>query len=108
VSSWWFTPVRAVKEFNMLADHSSNHVVESADVLRLSGVLADMRFPAMAWQLIAHADYRGADWRSRVELRSLPAGTYRTLAAVLEAVAAARGQGPGPAGRVVGPPDRVS
>jgi hypothetical protein len=75
-------------------------------VLRLSAVLADMRFPAMAWQLIAHAEYRGADWRSRAELLSLPAGTYRTLAAVLNAVASAHA--PGQVTRAVNPPDRVS
>jgi hypothetical protein len=108
VSSWWFTPVHAVKEFTMLADNSPNDLV-SADVLRLSGVLADMRFPAMAWQLIAHAEYRGADWRSRAELRSLPAGTYRSLAAVLDAVASARGGGRDHLDpRRSGSPDRVS
>ncbi|HZZ48355.1 MAG TPA: hypothetical protein VFE65_15855 [Pseudonocardia sp.] len=78
----------------MLADDSSNDLAVPSDVLRLSGVLADMRFPAMTWQLIAHAEYRGADWRSRAELRSLPAGAYRTLAAVLDAVASARGADP--------------
>jgi hypothetical protein len=56
------------------------------DVLRLASVLADARFPARSWELIAHGEHRGADWKSRAELQSLPAGDYWDLAAVLVAV----------------------
>jgi hypothetical protein len=53
------------------------------DELRLGSVLSDVQFPARSWQLIAHAEHRGADWKSRAELRSLPPGNYRDLDSVL-------------------------
>jgi hypothetical protein len=60
------------------------------DAVRLSRVLAGLRFPAHTWQLIAQADYYGADWRTRAELSQLPDAEYPNLAAVLAAVARQR------------------
>ena len=60
--------------------------------VRLGHVLAGLGFPAVRWQLVAQADYYGADSRSRTELGRLPAaGPYRDLAAVISAVRATGG-----------------
>jgi len=56
--------------------------------VRLGHVLAGLRFPATRWQLVAQADYYGADSKSRTELGRLPAGLYRDLAAVISAIKA--------------------
>lgn len=64
---------------------------------RLSCVLAEVPFPAQSWELLAWADYYGADVRTRAQLVALPAGTYSSLTAVittLGAVAARRGAHP--------------
>lgn len=63
---------------------------EATEAARLMSVLADMQFPARSWQLIAHAEHRGADWISRAELRGLPEGRYLTLPEVLVAARDAR------------------
>jgi hypothetical protein len=55
---------------------------------RLATVLAGLPFPARAWQLVAQADYYGADWLTRAELGRLPAGEYPSLPAVLSAIRA--------------------
>lgn len=51
--------------------------------LRISAVLDQLRFPAILWQLIAEANYYGADWRTSTEIGRLPAGTYIDIAAVV-------------------------
>jgi hypothetical protein len=56
------------------------------DTVRLAQVLSGLTFPALRWQLIAQADYYGADTKSRTELDRLPTGLYRDLAAVISAV----------------------
>ena len=53
---------------------------------RLATVLAGLPFPARTWQLVAQAEYYGADWITRAELGRLPAGEYPNLPAVLSAI----------------------
>jgi len=60
------------------------------DTVRLTHVLFGLTFPALKWQLVAQADYYGADMKSRTELDRLPTGLYRDLAAVISAVRAPR------------------
>ena len=50
----------------------------------LAQVLAGLSYPARTWQLLAQADYYGADYSTRAELARLPVGTYDSLDAVLE------------------------
>jgi hypothetical protein len=57
---------------------------------RVASTLAGLRFPAMRWQLIAEADYYGADAITRDELAGLPAQLYQDLATVTAALAAVR------------------
>jgi hypothetical protein len=54
--------------------------------LRLGIVLADVNFPATKWQLVIHAEFIGADIRSRIELSRLPTRSYPDLAAVISTV----------------------
>jgi hypothetical protein len=54
-----------------------------ADVQRIAQVLAGLAYPAAKWQVLAEADHYGADSASRRQLWTLPAGSYRNLAAVL-------------------------
>jgi hypothetical protein len=51
-------------------------------------VLVDVTFPAMKWQLVMHAEYVGADIKSRVELYRLPEAVYPDAAAVISTVTA--------------------
>ena len=53
---------------------------------RLAAVLGTIAFPAMKWQLVMHAEYNGADIRTRTELRDLPVGIYRNLESVISTV----------------------
>lgn len=57
---------------------------------RVANALAGLRFPAMRWQLIAEADYYGADALTRDELTELPIQSYPDLAAVISTLAAIR------------------
>lgn len=57
---------------------------------RLGQVLAGLAFPAAKWQLIMYAEDYGADAESRVELWSLPAGSYADLHTVFAALGVAR------------------
>jgi Protein of unknown function (DUF2795) len=50
---------------------------------RMTVVLADVKFPAMKWELLIHAEFVGADIRSRTEIYRLPAGSYEDMAAVI-------------------------
>lgn len=59
------------------------------DVLRLTGLLSDIAFPARKWELTTHAEDRGADGNSRRELARLPEGLYRDADAVISMVVAA-------------------
>ena len=52
---------------------------------RLRAVLASQTFPAERWELLAAAEFYGADARTRAELRGIPAGRYPTIAHVAEA-----------------------
>ncbi|MGD9991521.1 DUF2795 domain-containing protein [Pseudonocardia sp.] len=56
---------------------------------RLRAVLAGQTFPAERWELLATAEFYGADARTRAELRDIPAGRYLTIAQVAEAACAA-------------------
>ena len=58
----------------------------SDPIQRLRQVLAGQQFPADRWQLIATAEFYGADGESRRELWELPPARFRTLADVLQAV----------------------
>lgn len=58
----------------------------SDTIRRLRQVLAGQQFPADRWELIATAEFYGADAQSRGELWQLPAARYRTLDDVLDAV----------------------
>jgi hypothetical protein len=60
------------------------------DDLRIKGVLSDVEFPGRSWELIAHAEHRGSDWKSLAELRSLPPGDYPDLNAVIVALRKSR------------------
>jgi hypothetical protein len=53
---------------------------------RLQQVLADQRFPAHRWELIAGADMYGADGLSKSEIHGLPAARFRSLDDVVHAV----------------------
>jgi hypothetical protein len=55
-------------------------------VRRLSAVLADINFPAMKWEIVVHAEFVGADIRSRTELYHLPTRRYDDLASVISAI----------------------
>jgi hypothetical protein len=54
---------------------------------RLRDVLAEQRFPAARWELIARALHYGADVHTLRELHALPEARYRCLAEVERAVA---------------------
>jgi hypothetical protein len=40
----------------------------------------------MKWEILIHAEFIGADVRSRIELARLPVGRYLDLASVISAV----------------------
>jgi hypothetical protein len=72
---------------------------EETALIRICAVLAGVTFPAMRWQLLAQADYYGADHRSRAELADLPEGRYADIATVQRALRQVRrlgGGSPGP------------
>jgi Protein of unknown function (DUF2795) len=54
---------------------------------RLRDVLAEQRFPAARWELIAHALHYGADVHTLRELHALPEEMFRCLTDVERAVA---------------------
>ena len=54
--------------------------------VRLACALSTVTFPAMKWQLVTHAEYNGADIRTRTELRDLPVGLYCDLESVISMV----------------------
>ena len=56
------------------------------DPARIAAVLAGVAYPARTWQLLAEADYYGADTHTHAELRRLPVGSYESLDAVLAAL----------------------
>ncbi len=56
------------------------------DAARITAVLAELVFPARTWQLIAQADFYGADWQTRTELARLPAGMFPTVDGVIAAI----------------------
>jgi hypothetical protein len=58
------------------------------DPAQVSAALVGLAYPARHWQLLAQADYYGADIDTRVELARLPDGLYPDLASVIAAVAA--------------------
>jgi hypothetical protein len=58
----------------------------SSAAQRLRHVLAGQRFPAERWQLIAGAEFYGADTQSRHELHALPPKRYASLAEVLATI----------------------
>jgi hypothetical protein len=58
----------------------------------LAAILADVRYPALAWELVAHADAYGADSATRVRLADLAPGPYDHLRAVLNAIDALPGK----------------
>jgi hypothetical protein len=60
--------------------------IPQVDPTRLADVLAGVPYPASTWQLLAQADYYGADRHTRTELSRLPIGTYRDLNAVVAAL----------------------
>jgi hypothetical protein len=65
-------------------DRRNGHRPElRAEALRISQVLAGLRYPAAKWQVLAEADHYGADVASRAQLWTLPAGTYADLSGVL-------------------------
>lgn len=54
--------------------------------MRLGIVLADVDFPATKWQLVIHAEFIGADIRTRIELSRLPTRSYPDLHSVISTV----------------------
>lgn len=58
------------------------------DAMRITKVLAGLDFPALRWQILAQADYYGADAQSSAELAALPIGIYKDLSAVIRAIRA--------------------
>lgn len=58
-------------------------ITRDLDDSRVAAVLAGLRFPALTWQLVAQADYYGADVQTRSELAALPIGEYPNFLAVL-------------------------
>jgi hypothetical protein len=72
------------------ADDSDPDAPRDPDALRLTSLLADLRFPARKWELTTYAEDRGADGTSRRELAGLPEGLYRDLDAVVSMVSAAK------------------
>lgn len=54
--------------------------------VRLASVLSTLTFPAMKWQLVTHAEYNGADIKTRTELRDLPVGLYSDIESVISTV----------------------
>jgi hypothetical protein len=63
---------------------TGDDVVEGTQ--RLRDVLAEQRFPAARWELIACAQHYGADVHTLGELRALPEATLRCLTDVERAV----------------------
>lgn len=53
---------------------------------RIAAAVVGVRYPARKWELLAWADYNGADTEMRRALWALPGGVYRSLAEVAEAV----------------------
>ena len=53
----------------------------------LAGVLAELRYPAARWQILAAAAYYGADSTTTRQLRQLPMCTYRSLAHIAHTLA---------------------
>jgi hypothetical protein len=68
----------------------TSSITRDPDASRIATVLAGIRFPALAWQLVAQADYYGADAQTRAELAALPAGQYPNMPAVLAKLREAR------------------
>jgi hypothetical protein len=66
-------------------------------------MLADLSFPAPAWEVIAHAHSWGADAASVEQLSRLPVKDYQGLDEVLRAL----GQAPGPPPPAESPPART-
>jgi hypothetical protein len=56
------------------------------DADRISQVLAELRYPAAKWQVLAEADHYGADSTSRAQLWTLQPGVYPNLHSVLVAL----------------------
>jgi hypothetical protein len=63
---------------------------------RTAAVLAGAAYPAGTRQLLAQADYYGADTHTRAEFGRLPASAYPSLDAVLSALPAPRPSPPSP------------
>ena len=63
-------------------------IINNDQAARLTAVLSGLQFPAWSWEIIAQADYYGADIYTKTELAALPEGKYLDLAAAIEAVQA--------------------
>jgi hypothetical protein len=68
---------------------------------RIAVVLAETRFPAMAWELAAEAFDYGADAQTQAELAGLPSRRYDNLRDVLAVICAPRQSEPHPSRSVV-------
>ena len=58
------------------------------DAHQVTASLLGVTYPARRWQLLAQADYYGADVDTQVELARLPDLLYSDLAGVISAIAA--------------------
>jgi hypothetical protein len=72
------SPTIKEKESSMPESHMDHQHV--------APVFSGLMFPARTWQLIAQADYYGADYHLRAALSRLPDGDYVDLAAVVGAL----------------------
>lgn len=48
----------------------------SVRIAQIAAVLADLAYPAAKWQVLAEADYYGANVEVRALLWALPSGSY--------------------------------
>jgi hypothetical protein len=76
--------------------HGGNGHDARADAQRISQVLANLRYPAARWQVLAEADHYGADSTSRAQLWTLPTGVYDDLSDVLVELGLLARTGPRP------------
>lgn len=60
----------------------------------LHGVLADLDYPAQAWQIVMAAEYYGADAHTVARLRRLPSVSYPSFDHVVHAYVHATGPWP--------------
>jgi hypothetical protein len=66
----------------------------SVRISQIAAVLADLTYPAAKWQVLAEADYYGANFEVRALLWALPLGRYDSFDTVRAALLGQSGTPP--------------